>query len=76
MLPQLGAGSRAGHTHDGDRPVVECIERRQVAFARNAERVLDPVNDELVDQHFAAGPGAVIGAHGGNLPFGWSRKCE
>ena len=46
-----------------DRPVVERIERREIAFARHAEHVLHAVHDQLVDQDFAAGPGAVIGAH-------------
>ena len=45
-----------------DRPVVEGVERREIALARHAEHVLHAVDDELVDQDFAAGAGAVIGA--------------
>ena len=43
-----------------DRPVVEGVERREIALARHAEHVLHAVDDELVDQDFAAGAGAVI----------------
>ncbi len=46
-----------------DRPVVEGVERGEIALARHAEYVLHAVHDELVDQNFAAGAGAVIGAH-------------
>ena len=46
-----------------DRPVVEGVERREIALARHAEGVLHAVDDQLIDQDFAAGPGAVIGAH-------------
>ena len=48
---------------DRDRAVVEGVERRDIALARHAEHVAHAVDDELIDQHFAAGPGAVIGAH-------------
>ena len=39
----------------------------QVAFARHAEDVAHAVDHQLVDQDFAAGPRAVIGAHGISL---------
>ena len=45
-----------------DRPVVERVERREIAFARHAEHVLHAVDEQLIDQDFAAGAGAVIGA--------------
>ena len=46
-----------------DRPVVEGVERGEIAFAGHAEHVLHAVRDKLIDQDLAAGPGAVIGAH-------------
>ena len=41
---------------EADRGVVEGIEHGEVALAGNAERQLDPVDDELVDDEPAAGP--------------------
>ena len=46
-----------------DVAVVEGVERGEIALARHAEHVPHAVDDELVDQDFAGGPGAVIGAH-------------
>src|SRR5262249_26252073 len=48
---------------DGDIAVVEGIERRDIALAGHAKHVAHPMNDELVDQNFAGGPSAVVGAH-------------
>ena len=48
---------------DRDVAVVEGVERRDIALARHAEHVMHAVDDELVDQDLAGGPGAVIGAH-------------
>ena len=56
-----------------DRPVVERVERREIALARHAEHVLHAVHDELVDQNFAAGAGAVIGAQHVVSPCLWRR---
>ena len=44
--------------------VVEGVERGEIALARHAEDVLHAVHDQLIDQDFAAGARAVIGAHG------------
>ena len=47
-----------------DRPVVERVKRGDIAFARHAKNMAHAVDDELIDQHLAAGPRSVIGAHG------------
>src|SRR5207245_1749019 len=52
---------------NGNIAVVKRIERRDIALARNAEHVPHAMDEELIDQDFAGGPGAVIGAHGGHL---------
>ena len=46
-----------------DLAVVEGVERGEIALARHAERVFHAMRDQLIDQDFAAGPGAVIGFH-------------
>ena len=45
--------------------VVESIERREIALARHAEHVVHAVDDQLVDQDFAAGAHVVLGAQHG-----------
>ena len=61
---------RLGHVRGGglvpagdepDRRVVERVEHREIALAGNAERELDAVQRQLVDQHLTAG------AHGCRL---------
>jgi hypothetical protein len=47
-----------------DRAVVQGIEGGDIALARHAEYVAHAVDDELIDQHLAARPRSVIGAHG------------
>ena len=54
-----------------DGPVVQGIERRDIALARHAEDVAHAVQHELIDQHLGGGSGAVIGAHG--FPCYWHR---
>ena len=46
---------------DVDRGVVQRVEHGEVALARHAEEVIDAVDDELVDEDLAAGPG--VGGH-------------
>ena len=58
-----GAALLAAGRHR-DRPVMERVERCDIAFARHAKHVTHAVDDELIDQHLAAGPRSVIGAHG------------
>jgi hypothetical protein len=41
--------------HESDRRVVQRVEDGDVALAWNAERRLDAVDDELVDEHLRAG---------------------
>ena len=48
---------------DGEVAAVAGVERRDVALARHAEHVARAVDDELVDQDFAAGPQVVTRAH-------------
>ena len=57
-----GAALLAADGHR-DVAVVERVERREIAFARHAEHMVHAVDDQLVDQDFAAGAGAVIAAH-------------
>ena len=57
-----GAALLAAHRH-GDIAIVECVERRQIAFTRHAEYVTHAVDQELVDQHLAAGAHIVFAAH-------------
>jgi hypothetical protein len=54
---------------DGElyRSVVESVERAEIAFARHAEGVFDAMQNQLIDQNLAAGPGAVIRAHGASF---------
>ena len=47
-----------------DRAVVQGIERGDIALARDAEDMAHAMDDELIDQHLAASPRSVIGAHG------------
>ena len=66
-------GRAAFLTADGelDRPVVERVQRREIAFARHAEHVLHAVNEQLIDQNFTAGAGAVVGAQHVVSPCLW-----
>ena len=67
-----GLADRLGHhggaalvPADGERDfaIVKRVERGQIALARHAEHVAHPVDRQLIDQDFAAGPRAVIAAH-------------
>ncbi len=49
---------------DRDVAVMQRIERRDIALARDTEHVAHPVQHQLVDQDFRGGPAAVSGAHG------------
>jgi hypothetical protein len=52
-------GGAAFLAADGDRDgrVVQRVERRKIALARNAEDVVDPVDEKLIDENLAAGAG-------------------
>jgi hypothetical protein len=53
---------------DRERTVLHGVARRDVALARHAEHMLRAMNDELVDQDFAAGARSGVGEeHGEGL---------
>ena len=48
---------------DGNRAVMERIERREVALAGDAKYVLDAMDAQLIDQNLGGGPCIVLAAH-------------
>jgi hypothetical protein len=48
---------------DGDVAVVERIEHGEIALAGHAKGMADPLDDQLVDQHFGGGAQIVLGFH-------------
>ncbi len=59
-----GGGALLPAHGDGDGPVVEGVEHAEEAFARHHEDVLDPVQDQLIDQGLGGGPALEGGVHG------------
>jgi hypothetical protein len=48
---------------DADLAIMKRIENRQVTLAGDAERVLHPLPNELIDQNFATRADVVLGTH-------------
>jgi hypothetical protein len=52
-----------------DAGVVQGIEGREIALPRNAEDVIHPMDEKLIDKDLAAGAGGRC--HGGLAGRGW-----
>ena len=56
--------------------VVQRVERRKIALARNAEDVIDPVDEKLIDENLAAGAGGRCHGRLAMCDGKWKGKAE
>ena len=62
-LRHHGGAAFLAADRDLDVAIMEGVEHRKVAFARNAERVVDAIGDQVVDQHLGGRAGVVLATH-------------